>query len=216
MPSELAKRRFCSQECGNLARKRRADDTSGRTATCQQCAATFEVPAAWVRNGRRKYCSKLCRHRANQNNRNRLGKAHTAESRAKMGANPPIGERSSQWKGGRYLSKGYVHVLARLLPAETQALIAPMVGKNGYVMEHRVVAAVQLGRPLTTDDVVHHVSGEKADNRPENLVVTPRADHTMEHREFERKFRALQSEVEALRAENADLRSRLEPSLMAG
>lgn len=215
MPSELAKRRFCSQECGNLARKG-VRKTEWAQATCQQCGETFETYAAWARNGRRKYCSALCRGRANRGNQNRLGKAHTAESRTKMGANPPTGERSSQWKGGRYVSKGYVHVLARTLPAETQAIIAPMVGKNGYILEHRAVAAATAGRALTTDDVVHHVNGEKMDNRPENLAVTPRADHSMEHREFERKFRALQAEVEALRAENAGLRSRLDLSRPAG
>lgn len=59
---------------------------------------------------------------------------------------------------------------------------------KGYVKvggrhEHRVVAERMIGRKLIKGEVVHHINGDKKDNRPENLVITTQSKHIESHRD---------------------------------
>ena len=54
------------------------------------------------------------------------------------------------------------------------------------VLEHRAVMARVLGRPLRSDEHVHHRDGDKLHNVPENLVLTTASDHRRLHVKYYR------------------------------
>jgi uncharacterized protein (DUF1330 family) len=83
------------------------------------------------------------------------------------------GSEHNAWKGGRWKHKsGYIQVYAPDHPAASM---------DGYVPEHRLIVEKQLGRFLTRAEHVHHINGVKDDNRPENLIALPHAEHTRMH-----------------------------------
>ena len=44
-----------------------------------------------------------------------------------------------------------------------------MMGRAGFVFEHRFIMARKLGRALATNELVDHMDGVKTNNAPENL-----------------------------------------------
>ena len=72
------------------------------------------------------------------------------------------GKNHWNWKGKTINSQGYILIKNRE---------HPFCDKHGYVREHRLVMEKELGRHLTPEEMPHHINGNKADNRIENLKL---------------------------------------------
>lgn len=130
-------------------------------------------PKFWT-DERLKYISEqYISGRSQQSIANELGVHQTAVSNRlrALGVLPvkprASGDQHGSWRGGlSFDGSGYISILVTLddLPYCTPNC-------NGRVLEHRLVMARALGRPLTRDETVHHVNGDRTDNRIENLQL---------------------------------------------
>lgn len=142
---------------------------------CPICGKKFHIKQSRVGKAKVHYCSRQCHHVAKKEYQSGQGN-HQYGLR---------GKDNPTWKGGRKLSQhGYW---------EVQCIGHPFaVGRVGYVLEHRLVAEKYLltdensvvidgKRYLSPDFIVHHRNGDKLDNRPENLSVMRKGDHSRLH-----------------------------------
>jgi hypothetical protein len=56
------------------------------------------------------------------------------------------------------------------------------IGK-GYILEHRYVMSEHLRRPLRANEHIHHINGDKSDNRIDNLQLLTNSEHRKLHME---------------------------------
>ena len=82
------------------------------------------------------------------------------------------GSKSKRWKGGRSISKKrYVRI---------------NLGKGIRMFEHRLVGEKMLGRKLKSTEAIHHIDGDKLNNKESNLYIcSSNADHQRAHRSME-------------------------------
>lgn len=114
------------------------------------------------------------------------GRKHTDESKKKISrslkdpsdevkkkmSEAKKGEKHPNWKGGRLVdNKGYIRILAH---GHIRS------DRDGYVLEHIFVWMEHNG-DIPDGYCIHHVNGDKSDNRIENLKMMIIGEHTTLH-----------------------------------
>ena len=97
----------------------------------------------------------------------RMLRAEGVTIRPRGAAQQSYGAANPNFKAGRYAtSEGYVRVL--LDPSDP---LICMADRKRYVLEHRLVMARLIGRPLMADESVHHIDGDRSNNTVGNLQL---------------------------------------------
>lgn len=98
------------------------------------------------------------------------------------------GEKNPAWRGGISFNKitGYYTSIA---PDH------PFAWENGRVLTHRLIYEKYLSE-LAGEEVyippeldIHHINGDKTDNRIENMTILFHGDHTTTHNEIDMSYR---------------------------
>lgn len=105
------------------------------------------------------------------------------------------GEDHPNWNGGRYNhGDGYI-----VVQVPSDSLFAAMADGRNYCLEHRLVMAEHIGRCLLGAEVVHHINGDKADNRIGNLELLPNDVSHLPYIRLQQQVYKLAQEVKLLK-----------------
>lgn len=103
--------------------------------------------------------------------------------------------------GKRISAHGYVYVFTATLSPKDRAMVESMLvtsGRRSVILEHRLVMARHLGRPLLQEEQVHHKNGDRADNRLANLRLVTSGSHPVAPKD---KIALMSVEIESVARE---------------
>jgi len=170
-------------------------DKHAPNTTCEICGKAFFKYECWKKRSEHDFCSYECNDKwrsIQMKGKPQPQLIPTPEGHKKSGLKLR-GPNNPAWKGGTTYRKRKGRYPSSVKYVRCPPEFISMARKDGYVMEHRLIIAQQLGRPLLRSEVVHHINHDATDNRPENLeLFTSNGEHKKSEsgyfKEYYRRF----------------------------
>lgn len=141
------------------------------TTTTYQNYCTAQIKRGWTG---KTYCKGSCHVKMAWEDGSQPRKRRSPKKPRKTGP------ENGSWRGGQYIdAHGYRMIYTG------KGRRKDGCGWNNYRKEHVLVMEEHLGRKIEKGEVVHHINGDKLDNRIENLVLTKHAGHRDAHQSLQ-------------------------------
>lgn len=136
---------------------------TGPVVNCEKCGQAFR---AWRPDRPNRFCSTVCA-------------PHGREAKTPSTKCERCGVLFRRFGGGhaaRFCSRDCYRLSGTKKPTTNGYVLVYALGEpgtkpNGQILEHRLVMQKMLGRPLEAYETIHHINGNRADNRIENLQL---------------------------------------------
>jgi len=195
---EQAKRnKTCSRSCRNKQVSEKSPEKSSlqeldhmKEIECSYCEKNFFKRRDRICDERGNFCSRNCYFKWQKENEKLAdhmreirpeGRTWTEEQKEEQRERMK-GSSNPNWKGGKIYQKtgtNYKNPILIRCPED----YSEMARKDGYVLEHRLKVAKEIGRSLKSEEVVHHIDHDPQNNNIENLMLfESNQDHTNYHR----------------------------------
>ena len=182
--AQVKRNKTCGEKCTRKKiseeRKRKSlakDQDYKKKVSCENCGKKF-----WKRRDRadgNNFCGEECywewrsENKSVQEHMKEIasdGITGWSEDQLENLSERMTGPSNPSWKGGVTYKNGKGNYDDTVL-VKCPEKFSEMARKNGYVLEHRLKMAKEIGRPLKSEEVVHHIDHDPQNNDIENLML---------------------------------------------